>query len=234
MKTSERRKILGSFLVLAFLFIASPALADSIESMIYPESGFGAALTHSTDTLGKKPASGWLKSMRLPLAPAGDYGLSTMDVAIESLNNGARPNGGDDAAGFYLSLVNSTGDESGSSDRSDEVALNTASYLDSGQSYWLGVRALSGAGNGAWQFNNVGANQPWSFNTSLVLDCPLSLSCAMVPNASGSASQSTVATAATVTGDTVTTPEPSLLFLVATGALLLGLARARAIVAKSR
>lgn len=236
MKASGRKNFWGFFLVPVLLVFPSTALADSIDSVLDPNLGFGPAIAHSTATLGKagKPVSGLL-----PFVPGGDYEGSKLEVAIESFNNRTRLNSADSAAGFDLSLANRTAGESGSNEPSNEMALNEpvatmapAMYADSGQNYWLGVSPLSGASNGAWQFSYVGGSQPWSFNTSLTLECPVSLSCAMVPNPSGRTSQSRVTAAATVIGDTVTTPEPSLLFLVATGTLLLALAKAMS--AKSR
>jgi hypothetical protein len=183
--------------------------------------------------------SGFFQSAAASFTAPGSFEVTQLELAVQFFNNGC-PECSNNTPPFNLSLVTSVAGQPGSTvlfyqqGISNEptspgvggiccslFTLNVAPgvFLNAGQTYWLVAAPTNGASTVLWQFNNVGAAQPWSLNYGFVENCQPPSSC-LGPDPSGWTSQSGNNPAFAVFGNAVATPEPPLLALMVTGGLL--------------
>jgi hypothetical protein len=172
--------------------------------------------------------------------------VTQLELAVQFFNNGGPdcPQCSNNTPTFNLSLITSTAGQPGSTVVFSQQGISTEPttfnaggdccslftlnvspgvFLNAGQVYWLVAAPTNGATTVLWQFNDVGAAQPWSLNDGFVDVCPTPSTCSTVPDPSGWTWQSGASPAFAVFGNTVATPEPSSLALVMFGVLLVAL-----------
>ena len=242
MNTPLRATQLLLLLFLGCLILPSPASADStIYSNLNsnPADSYASGLFGVSNTL----VSGFFQSAAASFTSSGNFEVTQLELAVQFFNSGTPgcPQCTNNTPPFNLSLVTNAAGKPGSTVLFSQQGISTEPttfspggiccslltlnvspgiFLNAGQEYWLVAAPTNGATTVLWQFNNLGAAQPWSLNFGFVDVCPTPSTCATVPDPSGWTSQSGANPAFAVIGQTIATPEPSSLAL-ATAAVLL-------------
>jgi hypothetical protein len=232
-------------LFLGYLILPSPASADST---IYSNLNSNPADSYQSGLFGVSNTlvSGFFQSAAASFTSSGNFEVTQLELAVQFFNNGTPdcPQCATNTQPFNLSLVTSTAGQPGSTVLFSQQAIssepttfspggiccslltlnvNSGVFLNAGQTYWLVAAPTNGATTVLWQFNNLGAAQPWSLNYGFVDVCPTPGTCATVPDPSGWTSQSGANPAFAIFGETIATPEPSSLALVTAAVLLAAL-----------